>query len=74
MAIIKLSEIKKMSDKEREEKIRELRIELIKSRVNLAKGGKTKIREIKKTVARLLTFNKNFTNKKFNNKQIVGNK
>lgn len=72
MAVLKLSEIKKMSEKEKKEKIKELKIELVKSKVDLAKGGKTKIREIKKTIARLLTVAR--LNRKFNNKQIVENK
>jgi len=58
MAIIKNSDIVKMSNKECGEKIQDLRMELMKERVNMAKGGKIKIREIKKTIARLLTFNR----------------
>jgi ribosomal protein L29 len=58
MAIIKNSDIVKMSNKECGEKIQDLRMELMKERVNVAKGGKIKIREIKKTIARLLTFNR----------------
>lgn len=55
---MKTKDIKEMSNKEREEKIKDLKLELIKEMVNLNKGGKTKIKEIKKTIARLLTFNK----------------
>ncbi len=58
MAVIKNSDIQKMSNKEREEKVNELRMELMKERVNVAKGRKIKIREIKRTIAKLLTFNK----------------
>ncbi len=58
MAIIKNSDIVKMSNKECEEKIQDLRMELMKEGVNVAKGGKNKIKEIKKTIARLLTFNR----------------
>lgn len=58
MAIIKNQELKKMSNSEREEKIKELKIELVKEKINITKGGKNKIREIKKTIARLLTFNR----------------
>ena len=47
-----------MSNKECEEKIQDLRMELMKEKVNVAKGGKNKIKEIKKTIARLLTFNR----------------
>ena len=57
MPIIRKNDIKKMSEKERNEKISELKMELIKERVNIGKGGKNRIREIKRTIARLLTFN-----------------
>ena len=58
MAIIRNQEIKKMSVEDVNEKIKDLRMELTKGRLNTAKGGKNKIREIKKTIARLLTFNR----------------
>ena len=47
-----------MSEKERNSKLADLKMELIKDRANLGKGGKIKINEIKKTIARLLTFNR----------------
>ena len=56
--MLKTKEISKMHEKEIEEKIKELRMELIKNRITATKGGKLKIREIKKTIARLLTFNR----------------
>jgi ribosomal protein L29 len=58
MAIIKNKEILKMSEKEIQEKINELKMELIKEKVASTKGGKLKTREIKKTIARLLTFDR----------------
>ncbi|MEK6830628.1 MAG: 50S ribosomal protein L29 [Nanoarchaeota archaeon] len=58
MAILKSADISKMANTEIKEKIKELKKEMIRERVNLTKGGKTKIREIKKTIARLLTFNR----------------
>lgn len=58
MAILKSKDIAKMSEKEINEKIKELEMQLIKDRVNLNKGGKIKVREIKRTIARLLTFNR----------------
>ena len=58
MAILKSKDIKRMSSKEIEEKTKELRMELVKSRVAATKGGKIKIREIKRTIARLITFNR----------------
>ncbi|MBS3080707.1 50S ribosomal protein L29 [Candidatus Pacearchaeota archaeon] len=57
MAILKKQDIKKMNEKERNEKIKELQMELIKERVALQKGGKIKVKEIKRTIARLLTYN-----------------
>jgi ribosomal protein L29 len=57
MAILKNKDIGKMTNREREEKIKDLKMELLKEKVDLGKGGKNKIREIKKTIARLLTFN-----------------
>ena len=58
MAILKSKDIKKMSKEEIKDKIKELKIELIKESINLAKGGKIKIKEIKRTMARLMTFNR----------------
>ena len=55
MAILRNKDIVKMNAKEIEEKIRELRIEMIKARVAQKKGGKSNLREIKRTIARLLT-------------------
>ena len=46
-----------LGKKQREEKIKELKVELIKARVSASKGGKNKMRTIKKTLARLLTLN-----------------
>ncbi len=58
MGILKNKEISRMSEKEINEKLEELKLELIKSKVTSSKSGKTKIKEIKKTIARLLTFNR----------------
>lgn len=58
MAILKSKEISKMSGKEIEEKIKELKMESVKEKVSAAKGGKLKSREIRRTIARLLTFNR----------------
>ena len=56
MAILKSKEIAKMSIKEIEEKVKELRMEFIKAQVARKKSGKSNPREIKRTIARLLTF------------------
>jgi len=55
MAILKTKEIKKMSQTEKENKLKELKMELIKSRAKSTQGTSSKSREIKKTIARLLT-------------------
>lgn len=61
MAILRSKDIAKMSKGEIEDKIKDLRQELIKEKVNLSKGGKIKIREMKRTIARLMTFNRQKT-------------
>jgi len=58
MAILKSKDISKMSTKEIQDRIKELKSELMREKVNLAKGGKIKVREIKRTIARLHTFNR----------------
>jgi ribosomal protein L29 len=58
MVILKSKDIRKMTEKEIEEKINELKMELIKEKVSAAKGGKLKSKEIKRTIARLLTINR----------------
>jgi len=58
MTTLKTKDIQRMSKEERERKIKELKLELIKSKVNASKTGSSKIREIKKIIARILTFNK----------------
>ena len=57
MAILKPKDISKMSEKERNSKIQDLKMELMKDKANAGKGGKMKTKEIKRTIARLLTFN-----------------
>jgi len=58
MAILKSKDISKMKNEEINEKLKELQSQLIRERANLAKGGKIKIKEMKKTIARLHTFNR----------------
>jgi ribosomal protein L29 len=58
MAILKSKDILKMSLKEIEEKIKDLKMELIKNKIIATKGGKLKIREIKRTIARLITIHR----------------
>jgi len=54
----RFKELSKLGEKEREKKIKEIEMEIIKSRVNASKGGKNKIRELKKTLANLLMLTK----------------
>ena len=54
MAILKNSDVKKMSLKEKEEKISELRMGLVKGSVQANKTN-AKSKEIKKAIARILT-------------------
>lgn len=58
MTTIKFKEIKGMNREERERKLKDLKFELIKSRVSASKSGNSKIKEIKKIIARILTLNK----------------
>ena len=54
---MKYKEITKMVKEDREKKIKELKIELIKSRTRTTKTGNTNTKQIKKTIAKMLTFN-----------------
>lgn len=60
MAILRSKEISELSSEELDENLSELRLELMKIRGVLASGGIPedvgKTREIKRTVARILTF------------------
>jgi len=47
-------EYKKLSKQEKEEKLKELKMELIRKNVTANKASKGKAREIKKAIARLL--------------------
>jgi ribosomal protein L29 len=52
---MKYKEISKMTSEERSKKIKELKMELIKSKAKTSKAGNS--REIKRLIARILTFN-----------------
>jgi len=49
----KFKELSKLTKNEIEQKINDLNLDLIKAKLSANKGGKVKIREIKKTIARL---------------------
>ena len=57
MTTLKFKDIEKMGKEEKEKKLKEFKLELIKSRGNASKSIKTK--EIKKIIARILSSNKN---------------
>jgi ribosomal protein L29 len=58
MAILKIKDIKNMGNTEREKKVKELKLELIKAKTNASKSGNIKTREIKRTIAKIFTINK----------------
>ena len=53
---MKHKDLKQLSEKDRENKLKELKLELAKSKTGAA-GGKTKTKEIRKIIARILTIN-----------------
>ena len=61
MAIIKSKQLKALSKAEAEKKIQELRVELMKE-IKPGQGASIKNREIKKTIARLLTYHNHVMN------------
>lgn len=56
MALLKYKDIEKMNDKERKEKLINLKLELAKANVTANKTN-AKTKEIKKAISRLLMFN-----------------
>ena len=57
MALLKSKDAMKLSKGERESKLKELRMELVKANVAANKTN-AKTKEIKRAIARLITFNK----------------
>ncbi len=57
MSILKAKDIKNLSNQDKEEKLKELRLELVKKNVTANKSSKMKAKEIKKAIARILTIN-----------------
>ncbi|MBX4211861.1 50S ribosomal protein L29 [Candidatus Pacearchaeota archaeon] len=55
MAVLKAKDAKKMSTEEKKSKLKELKMELIKSQVGANKTN-AKTREIKRAIARIMTF------------------
>jgi ribosomal protein L29 len=65
---MKVKEIKELKGEEREKKLKELKLELIKSRASTSKGGTTRIKQIKKIIARMLTIQNSEKTKELKNK------
>ena len=53
----KFKELKNLPKKNIKQKIEDLKLEIIKARVAANKGGKVKLREMKRTLARLIMLN-----------------
>ena len=53
----KTKELKKMNKEERERKLKELKMELLKSRINASRNKGARTRDIKKIIARIMTLN-----------------
>ncbi len=63
----KFKELSKLTKDEIDNKINEIKMELIKARVTANKGGKVKIRDIKKTLSKLLMIKRTKINKPITN-------
>ena len=72
--LITIKEIKKMAFQEREKKLKDLKLELIKSKANASKTGSKKTKEIKKIIARILTFNNQASREEIVKKGVKKNK
>jgi len=68
MPILRMREIREMSRDEREKRLAELKAELVRLRTMIKAGGTienpSRIREIRKTIARILTVNNEERRKK----------
>ena len=55
--MVKKQDFKNMSKGDRDKKMKELKLELVKSKVSGSKAGTAKVKQIKKMIARILTLN-----------------
>lgn len=65
MAILRKSQIRNMTPREREQKVSELKTELLTLRAKARTGSiesSGRVRELRRTIARILTINKEETN------------
>jgi len=58
MARLKFKDISKMERKDRERKLKDLKLELVKSKANASKGGNAKIKEARRAIAKITMLNK----------------
>ncbi|MDA3836082.1 MAG: 50S ribosomal protein L29 [Nanoarchaeota archaeon] len=56
MAILKAKQIREMKKEDKDKKMKELKVELIKANAKTGQGN-SNVKEIKKAIARLLTIN-----------------
>lgn len=56
MAVLRTKDARAMDKKARAEKLKEMRMELVKAQISSSKN-RAKIKEIKKAIARILTLN-----------------
>jgi ribosomal protein L29 len=54
---MKYKEITKMNKEDRDKKMKDLKIELVKSKARTSKAGNSSTKQIKKEIAKMLTFN-----------------
>ena len=68
MKKLKIKEIRKLNDEDREKRLNELKLELLKERGNIEMGGNVKnpgkIKVIRRNIARILTLKKEKEKKK----------
>jgi ribosomal protein L29 len=57
MTTLKMKDIQRMSKEDRMKKLEELKFELVKAKTNASKSGTSRVKEIKKIIARILTLN-----------------
>jgi len=60
---MKIKTLREMNSIDQKKKIKELKLELIKSKINASKTGSLKTKEIKRTIAKLLTISKDNSQK-----------
>ena len=58
MATLKAKDLRNMTKEDRKNKLKELKMELVKSRVHASKSGTSKAKDIKRIMAGILTLNK----------------